>query len=72
MFAGISAFVATTTGKVVLGTAMAAASVGGAHAADIVDLPLLPESTPAAVIVVQDDAGVVGSVVAVEGVPGEG
>ena len=35
MITGIGAFVATTVGKVVLGTAIAAASVGGAHAAGI-------------------------------------
>ena len=39
MITTIGAFVATTTGKIVLGTAVAAASVGGAHAADIVDVP---------------------------------
>jgi hypothetical protein len=42
----ISAFVATLTGKVVLGTAIAAASAGGLHAADVVDLPVLPDSRP--------------------------
>jgi fibronectin type 3 domain-containing protein len=35
MITGIGAFVATTVGKVVRGTAIAAASVGGAHAAGI-------------------------------------
>jgi hypothetical protein len=43
MITGIGAFVATTVGKVVLGTAIAAASVGGAHAAEIVDIPGLPD-----------------------------
>ena len=42
MLTTISAFVATTTGKLVLGTALAAAAVGGAHAAELVDVPLLP------------------------------
>lgn len=39
----IAAFGATITGKVVLGTAVAAAAVGGAHAADVADLPGLPD-----------------------------
>lgn len=45
MLAGL---VATTTGKILLGTAVAAASVGGAHAADIIDVPGL-ENKPAVV-----------------------
>ena len=45
MITGISTFIATTTGKIVLGTTVAAASVGGAHAADLVDVPGLPEAT---------------------------
>lgn len=48
MLSGLSTFVATLTGKVVLGTAVAAASVGGLHAADVVDVPGLPDNdTPA-------------------------
>lgn len=43
MLAGVSSFVATVTGKVVLGGAVAAASVGGLHAADVVDVPGLPD-----------------------------
>jgi len=47
----LGAFVATTAGKIVLGTAVAAASIGGAHAAELVDVPLLPEvsNTPAVI-----------------------
>ena len=58
MLTGIGAFVATTTGKIVLGTTVAAASVGGMHAAEIVDVPLLPEPAPAEVLMVdaEDDA----------------
>lgn len=43
MLETLSAFVATLTGKVVLGTAAVAASVGGAHAAGVVDVPGLPD-----------------------------
>ena len=39
----ISAFIATTAGKTAAGAAVAAASVGGMHAADVVDLPILPD-----------------------------
>ncbi len=52
MLTGIGAFVATTTGKIVLGTTVAAASVGGMHAAEIVDVPLLPEPAPAEALMV--------------------
>jgi hypothetical protein len=43
----LSGVLATITGKVVLGTAVAAASVGAAHAAGVVDVPGLPDTTPA-------------------------
>jgi hypothetical protein len=43
MLETLGAFVATLTGKVVLGTAAVAASVGGAHAAGVVDVPGLPD-----------------------------
>ena len=55
MLAGVTAFVATTTGKLVLGTAVAAASVGGMHAADVVDVPLLPDTAQAEVLLVEVD-----------------
>jgi hypothetical protein len=62
MLSAVGAFVTTLTGKVMLTTAVAAASVGGLHAADVVDLPLLPdkaieaplEETPTADEVRQD------------------
>jgi hypothetical protein len=44
MLSAISGLVATLTGKVVLGTAVAAASVGGLHAADVVTVPALPNN----------------------------
>ena len=44
LLTGVGAFVATTVGKMVLGTAIAAASVGGAHAANIIDVPGLPDA----------------------------
>jgi hypothetical protein len=43
MLTALSAFLATLTGKVVLGAAVVAASVGGAHAAGVVDVPGLPD-----------------------------
>jgi len=55
MLTGLSAFVATTTGKIVLGTTVAAASVGGMHAAEIVDVPLLPETAQAEVLMVDSE-----------------
>lgn len=42
-----AAFAATITGKVVLGGAVAAAALGGLHATDTVDVPLLPRSPQA-------------------------
>ncbi|MDG2026612.1 MAG: hypothetical protein P8J50_05850 [Acidimicrobiales bacterium] len=39
----ITAFVGTFAGKVVVGTTVAAASVGGVHATGVVDVPGLPE-----------------------------
>lgn len=42
-----AAFAATLTGKVVLGGAVAAAALGGLHATDTVDVPLLPRSPQA-------------------------
>jgi hypothetical protein len=44
---GAAAFAATITGKVVLGGAVAAATLGGLHATDTVDVPLLPRSPQA-------------------------
>ncbi|MBN2624174.1 MAG: hypothetical protein JXA83_12425 [Acidimicrobiales bacterium] len=49
MLSALSGFVATLTGKVVLGTAVTAASVGGLHAADVVDVPALPDNDRPAV-----------------------
>lgn len=49
MLSGLSGFLATLTGKVVLGTAVAAASVGALHAGDVVDVPGLPDSGQAVV-----------------------
>lgn len=40
--AAVAAFAATVTGKVVLGSAIAAAGVGGMHAAEVIDVPFLP------------------------------
>ncbi len=49
MLSGLSGFLATVTGKVVLTGAVAAASVGGLHAGDVVDVPGLPDNDPTAV-----------------------
>lgn len=43
MLTALSTFLATLTGKVVLGTAVAAAGVGAAHAVGVVEVPGLPE-----------------------------
>jgi hypothetical protein len=43
----LSGVLATVTGKVVLGTAIAAASVGAAHSTGVVDVPGLPDMAPA-------------------------
>lgn len=48
MLSGLSGFLATVTGKVVLTGAVAAASVGGLHAGDVVDVPGLPDNDPPA------------------------
>jgi hypothetical protein len=50
MLEALSAFVATLTGKVVLGTAAVAASVGGAHVGGVIDVPGLPDHAPATVV----------------------
>ena len=39
----IAGFLATTAGKAAAGTVLAAASVGGLHAAEVVEFPVLPE-----------------------------
>jgi prephenate dehydrogenase len=43
MLSALSAFVTSLTGKVVLGTAVVATSVGGLHAGHVVDVPGLPD-----------------------------
>ncbi|MEM7142898.1 MAG: hypothetical protein AAF548_17875 [Actinomycetota bacterium] len=51
----ITAFVGTFAGKVVVGTTVAAASVGGAHATGVVDVPGLPEIDDPVIIEIQDE-----------------
>ena len=51
----LTALVASATGKLVLTGGLAAASVAGAHSAGVVDVPLLPDVSEPAVVVVQDD-----------------
>jgi hypothetical protein len=51
MITGIGTLIATTTGKIVLGTTVAAASMGAAHAADMVEIPGLPETSAEVIIV---------------------
>ena len=46
MLTAISALVGTLAGKVGLGVAVAAASVGALHAADVVDVPGAPDNVP--------------------------
>lgn len=57
MLETVSALVATVAGKVVLGTAVAAASVGGLHAADVVEVPGLPEQSSEQAVSATDEAG---------------
>lgn len=47
MLTVLSTALTTLTGKVVLGTAIAAAGVGAAHSAGVVDVPGLPDKAPA-------------------------
>lgn len=44
MLSALSGFVGTLAGKIVLGTAVTAASVSGLHAANAVDVPVLPDT----------------------------
>jgi hypothetical protein len=67
MLSTVSTFVGTLTGKVVLGAAVAAASVGGLHAADVVDVPAMPGSGPPAAENRSDDGNVGGPAEAGEG-----
>ena len=60
MLAGIGAFVATTTGKIVLGTAVAAASVGTAQATQLVDIPGLPDNADTPVVVIFEEPATAG------------
>lgn len=58
MLTTLSGVLATLTGKVVLGTAVAAASVGAAHSAGVVDVPGLPDTAVEAPDVeLPDEAG---------------
>lgn len=47
MIGQLAAFLGTIGGKVVVGTTVAAASVGGVHASGVVDVPFLPDNEPA-------------------------
>lgn len=55
VLASLSAFVGTITGKIVIGTTVAAASLSGAHAVGVVDIPGLPDIDDAAVTETFDD-----------------
>ncbi|NIS33949.1 MAG: hypothetical protein GWN07_25595, partial [Actinobacteria bacterium] len=54
VFAALTSFLGTLGGKVAVGT-VAAASVAGAHAAGVVDVPLLPDDEPSVVEVDDHD-----------------
>ncbi len=58
MLSGITAFTATLTGKIVVGSTVALASVSGAHAADVIDVPLLPDTGTSTVEQVELDTNV--------------
>jgi hypothetical protein len=57
MFETVGALIATMTGKVLLGTAVAAASVGGLHVANVVDVPGLPTQAEEQEVTTTDDPG---------------
>jgi hypothetical protein len=50
MLTAVATFVSSLTGKIALGTAVAAASVGTAHATHVVDLPGVPRSASEVVV----------------------
>jgi len=49
----ISTFVGTAAGKILIGTSVAAASVGGAQATGVLDVPLLPDVSDESVVEVE-------------------
>jgi hypothetical protein len=51
----LSAFIGTLTGKLLVGATIAAASVGGAHASGVVDVPGLPEIDQPSITETLDD-----------------
>lgn len=57
MLTALGTFLATLTGKVVLGTAAAAASVGAAHAVGVVDVPGLPDKAAVVELPAEENAG---------------
>jgi hypothetical protein len=59
----LAAFTATAAGKVAVGVAIAAAATTGAHAARIVDVPLLPEVSDEVVVLADEPAPPATSVV---------
>jgi hypothetical protein len=56
MITAIASFVGTLTGKVAIGATVAAASVGGLHATEVIDVPLLPDAGRPAAVEVEPDA----------------
>jgi hypothetical protein len=55
MLTAVATFVSSLTGKIALGTAVAAASVGTAHATHVVDLPGVPRSETEVVVTAELD-----------------
>lgn len=55
MLTAVATFVSSLTGKIALGTAVAAASVGTAHATHVVDLPGMPRSASEVVVTAELD-----------------
>ncbi|MFQ5557108.1 MAG: hypothetical protein ACE5GB_06330, partial [Acidimicrobiales bacterium] len=55
MLSSFTGFAGTVTGKVLLGATRAAASVGGAHTAGVVDVPVLPDVDDSAVAAAPGD-----------------
>lgn len=72
MLTALGTFLTTLTGKAVLGATVAAAAAGGLHAADVVDVPVLPDRASEAVEEHETDSGDIGTAGHVDGGEGHG
>ena len=55
-FTSFTAFAGTAVGKIAFGTAVAAASVAGAHSVGIVDVPILPDTNSREIVLATDSS----------------